>query len=197
MFARRKTITVDESAYRTMPERFSTIYADPPWPERGGGQTVRGAQKHYTLMSIQQIAFIPVSDWAEPNAHLYMWVTNNYLPQGLTIMQTWGFRYITTITWLKNRMGLGQYYRGMTEHCLFGVRGRLPYRTMPDGKRAQGVTGFVADRTSHSTKPINMRHMIERVSPGPYLELFGRRPVEGWTVWGNEGVGCGRLPPVK
>lgn len=168
--------------------RYRTIYLDPPWPERGGGQIKRGADKHYPVMSILAIeeAIRPHTIKMADGAHMYLWVTNNYLPMGLRVMASAGFRYITTITWMKNRVGLGQYYRGMTEHCLFGVRGRVPYRLLPSGKRAQGVTGFYAGRTDHSVKPEEMRIMIERVSPGPYLELFARRRVAGWSVWGNE-----------
>ena len=122
----------------------------------------------------------------DENAHLYLWVTNNFLPAGLKVMEAWGFDYKTTITWKKDRRGLGQYYRGMSEHCLFGVRGVLPYRTRPDGLRAQGVTAFDAPRTEHSTKPEEMRRMIELVSYAPRLELFARRPTDGWEVWGNQ-----------
>lgn len=151
---------------------------------------------------------------AKAGAHLYMWATNNYLEHALLLMRVWGYRYITPATWFKGRielvndysatrvlmrdtsgsdarlvlqMGLGQYYRGVTEHCLFGVRGRIPYRLLESGKRAQGVTGFLEKRTDvHSQKPKTMREMIERVSPPPYLELFAREPHTGWTVWGNE-----------
>jgi len=137
-------------------------------------------------MTLAEIAQLPIDRWAQDNAHLYLWVTNNFLYDGMEILDRWGFRYITTITWMKDRIGIGQYYRGITEHCLFGVRGRIPYRTLPNGKRAQGQTGFLAPRTAHSVKPEAMRQMIERVSPGPYLELFARRRVEGWAAWGNE-----------
>ncbi len=89
------------------------------------------------------------------------------------------------ITWFKDKAGLGQYYRGITESCLFGIRGHLPYKTR-DGKRQQGLTGFTAPRTEHSRKPAEMRAMIEKVSYGPYLELFAREEHEGWDVWGNE-----------
>ena len=101
-------------------------------------------------------------------------------------MDRWGFDYKTTITWVKDRFGLGQYYRGQTEHCLFGVRGRLPYRTTDDGKRSQGITAIHAPRMIHSAKPDEMRRMIERVSYAPRLELFARREAEGWDLWGNE-----------
>jgi N6-adenosine-specific RNA methylase IME4 len=88
---------------------------------------------------------------------------------------------------MKDRPGLGQYFRGITEHCLFGVRGRVPYRLSADGGRLQGMTGvFDAPRGEHSAKPETMRRMIERVSPGPYLEMFARRPAVGWDAWGNE-----------
>lgn len=169
--------------------RYRTIYVDPPWPERGGGKTVRGAQKHYPLMSviqIEEVIRLHVNQRMLPDSHMYLWTTNNYLPMGLRVMSGAGYRYITIVTWMKDRMGLGQYYRGMTEHCLFGVRGQLPYRQLSNGKRAQGVTGFTAPRTRHSQKPEEMRVMIERVSPGPYIELFARHPTSGWAVWGNE-----------
>ena len=120
--------------------RYATLYADPPWPERGGGKIKRGADRHYALMSVADISAMPFGEWAAWNAHLYLWVTNNYLPAGLECVKAWGFRYVTMVTWVKDRAGLGQYYRGRTEHCLFAVRGRLPYKTHNDGKRAQGET---------------------------------------------------------
>ena len=167
--------------------RFHTLYADPPWPERGGGKIKRGADKHYPLMRVADIMALPhAHERVLPHAHCYLWVTNNYLPSGLAVLGAWGFRYVTCITWLKDRPGLGQYFRGMTEHVLFGVRGRVPYRFLPNGRRAQGVTGFTAPRRRHSEKPELMRDMIERVSPGPYLELFARERAPGWFVWGNE-----------
>jgi len=155
---------------------YHTVYADPPWLERGGGRIKRGADKHYRLMSTKAIAALPVREWAAKDAHLYLWVTNNFLPDGLLVLGSWGFRYVTAITWMKDKVGLGQYYRGITEHCLFGVRGRVSYRFRPDGKRAQGKTGFLERRGSHSVKPETMRQMIEVVSPGPYLEICCTRP---------------------
>jgi N6-adenosine-specific RNA methylase IME4 len=166
-------------------KKYATIYADPPWPEYGGGKIKRGADRHYPLMSIKEIKAMPIQDITEDNAHLYLWVTNNYLPAGLEVMQAWGFRYVTTITWAKDRIGLGQYFRGMTEHCLFGVKGKLPYKTL-DGKRQQGRTLLVAPRERHSQKPAEMYDMIERVSYGPYMELFARNKRAGWDSWGNE-----------
>jgi N6-adenosine-specific RNA methylase IME4 len=167
-------------------KKYKTIYADPPWPERGGGKIKRGADRHYPLMRIEDIAALPVTDLADPEGcHLYLWTTNNYLPAGLEVIKSWGFRYITTITWTKDRMGLGQYFRGMTEHCLFAVRGNLPYKIVA-GKRQQGETGFFAPKGRHSEKPEKMRQMIERVSYGPRIELFARHTAPGWDAWGNE-----------
>jgi len=166
--------------------KYRTIYADPPWLETGGGRIRRGADRHYPLMKTRDIASLPISSIALDNSHLYLWTTNRFLPNALEVVRAWGFEYRTMITWLKDRIGLGQYYRGMTEHCLFAVRGVLPYRTRPDGKRAQGVTGFTATRGAHSVKPEEMREMIELVSYAPRIELFARCPADGWDVWGNE-----------
>jgi len=172
-------------------EKFKTIYADPPWMERGGIK--KSASKHYRLMTTASIAAIRVKEMMDSNAHLYLWTTNNFLRDALTVMEAWGFRYVTMITWAKTRFGIGQYFRGQTEHCLFGVRGRLPYKII-DGKRCQGRTLLNTDKTfertrRHSEKPESMRRMIEVVSWPPYLELFARKAVNGWTCKGLEADG--------
>jgi N6-adenosine-specific RNA methylase IME4 len=156
--------------------------------ERGGGQIKRGADRHYPLMPTPDIiAMRPLIDsLMDDDSHLYLWVTNNFLEDGLKVMRAWGYEYITVITWIKDRAGLGQYYRGITESCLFGRRGQPPYKILSDGKRAQGLTGFYAPRGEHSEKPEYMRQQIEKVSPSPYIELFARRPAPGWAVYGNE-----------
>lgn len=181
--------------------RYKTIYADPPWLEVGGGQIVRGAQRHYSLMKTKDICDLRLKNldgWpflhespsvrsvSEENAHLYLWTTNNKLLDALEVVKAWGFEYKTMITWAKDRFGLGQYYRGQTEHCIFAGRGVLPYRTREDGKRAQGRTLIQAARGEHSEKPEAMRYWITQVSHPPYLELFARYKVPGWDVWGNE-----------
>ena len=132
---------------------------------------------------------------SEDNAHLYMWVTNNFLQDGLAVMKSWGFRYITKITWYKQgKIGLGQYFRGITEDCLFGVKGVLPYKKL-NGKRQQGVTGFIAPRGRHSEKPERMKKMIEKVSHPSFVEIFARpskivdifaEPDLLWDYIGNE-----------
>lgn len=167
--------------------KYRTIYADPPWMERGGGTIKRGADRHYDLMKTSEIIALPVSSLASPDGcHLYLWTTNNFLPHAFDVIKAWGFEYVTNITWLKDSIGLGQYYRGITEHCLFAATNtRLPYK-IKDGKRQQGKTGFAAPKEYHSKKPIEMRRMIEKVSFTPAIELFARSRYEGWDCWGNE-----------
>lgn len=182
--------------------KFKTIYSDPPWPEKGGGKIKRGADRHYPLMEKPEILLLPVDTLADENAHLYLWTTANYLDFAQECIKRWNFRYIRYIVWVKSRVGehptwldyqlrlenpgLGQYIRGVTELCLFAVRGKLPYRINPDGKRAQGIDVIFAPRQAHSVKPEEMRKQIELVSHGPYLEMFARRPVKGWSVWGRD-----------
>ncbi len=168
---------------------YKTIYADPPWMEKGGGQIKRGADAHYPLMTTKDICALPVQTLYNPEegCHLYLWTTNNFLPDALQVIKAWGFQYVTMITWMKEKQGLGQYYRGLTEHCLFArTKKVLPYKVDENGKRCQGVTGFFEEKRDHSTKPETMRQMIERVSYAPRIELFARSYHEGWDVWGNE-----------
>ena len=169
-------------------KKYKTIYLDPPWMERGGGKIKRGADRHYPLMKTENIKQLPVGKLAsEEGCHLYLWTTNNFIPDALECLDAWGFRYITTITWLKDKPGLGQYYRGLTEHCFFARKGpMLSYKVDIKGKRCQGVTGFMESKSEHSRKPIKMREMIEKVSYGPRIELFAREQFDGWDCWGNE-----------
>lgn len=164
---------------------WRTVYVDAPWPEYGGGRIVRGAQAHYTLMSLREIERLPVKQIVAKDAHLYLWVTNNFLPGGIVVMQEWGFRYVTNLCWPKPRFGLGQYFRGQHELCLFGVRGLLPYKIL-EGKRAQHSTLLQTWLGEHSQKPSEMYDIIEHVSYPPYLELFARTRRPGWTSWGRE-----------
>ena len=167
--------------------KYKTIYADPAWSEVGGGRIKRGADKHYPIMKTKDIIAMKdlVGKVSDDNCHLYLWVTNNFMQDGLDVMKEWGFRYVTMITWAKDRFGLGQYFRGQTEHCLFGVKGKLPYKVI-DGKRQQGTTLINAKRSEHSRKPIEMYEYIEKVSYGNYLELFARNKRDNWDSWGNE-----------
>lgn len=173
---------------------YHTILADPPWPVRGGKNGKSGWSKsvsphtHYQLMSVKEIMALPVHKLAENNAHLYLWVVNGMLLDGLRVMESWGFRYVNNICWGKTSgYGIGQYWRGEHELCLFGVRGRLPYaRDSITGHRKQSRSLILANRGKHSEKPEEVRRRIEIVSPGPYLELFARKKTKGWDSWGNE-----------
>ena len=167
---------------------YMTIVADPPWPERGAGQVKRGADRHYDLMSVA--AIISMGEWVQSlrsshGCHLYLWVTNNYLPEGLAVMKAWGFEYKTTITWAKDRIGIGQYFRGQTEHVLFGTFKTPAYRESIAGGRAQGTTLIQTTRQEHSAKPVALLDMAEVVSHPPRIELFTRVKRPGWEAWGN------------
>lgn len=177
-------------------KQYGTILADPPWPEFGGGKIKRGADRHYPLMKIEEICALPVKSITLPDSHLYLWVTNNYLERSFEVIRAWGFKYITAVTWRKlGRQGLGQYFRGTTEHVLFCRRGCPPYRTLENGKRAQGLTDFEAEgiwfenerpNGIHSRKPPHVHDLAEKISHGPYLEMFARTARPGWDSWGNE-----------
>jgi N6-adenosine-specific RNA methylase IME4 len=134
-------------------------------------------------MTLDEICSLRVDRLATDNAHLWLWVTNASLHAGKTVMEAWGFTYRSCLTWIKPRFGLGVYLRNQTEHVLLGTRGRAPVLF-----RSQG-TWFYAPRQEHSRKPDEQYAIIERCSPGPYLELFARRKRLGWDVWGNE-VSC-------
>jgi N6-adenosine-specific RNA methylase IME4 len=163
-------------------KKFHIIYADPPWG-------VRGSDDHYDLMKTKDICALPVRSITAENAHLYLWTANNFLPDGLKVVESWGFRYITMVTWVKDKFGLGQYFRGQTEHCLFAVKGMLPYKIGKNGKRCQHPTVFHAPRDKHSRKPEEMRRIIEHVSGDTdrlMLEMFARTRTDKWEAWGNQ-----------
>ena len=174
-------------------ERFKTILADPPWQFQN--RTGKMAPEHkrlnrYPTMKLEEIKALPVEEAAQENSHLYLWVPNAMLPEGLEVMRAWGFQYKTNIIWEKVRKdggpdgrGVGFYFRNVTEMLLFGVRGGnirtlSPARTQVNLIRAQ--------KREHSRKPDEMIKLIEACSPGPYLELFARGEREGWTMWGNQ-----------
>lgn len=147
----------------------------------------RTAEAHYPTMEVSEIAALPVADLADDNAHLYMWVTNPVLTEQRTdrrpmeVVRAWGFEPKTLLTWVKPKWGMGFFYRGRTEHVVFAVRGRCPIA--PELREANV---FEAPCGRHSEKPDAFMDMVERVSPGPYLELFARRQRFGWDTWGNE-----------
>jgi N6-adenosine-specific RNA methylase IME4 len=155
------------------------ILADPPWDTRNQ-RGCRGADRHYPLMTIAEISELPVAGLAAEDAHLWLWVTNADVFAQVAVMAAWGFSYRGCLTWIKPRYGMGWYLRNQTEHVLLGVRGLAPMRF-----RGQG-SWFYAPVQEHSRKPEERYAIIERCSPGPYLELFARRRRPGWDVWGNE-----------
>lgn len=166
---------------RHTPRLFQTILADPPWDVQQKGAL--GAQRHYSLMTLERIKALPVADLAVPAAHLWLWVTNATLRDGYDVMEAWGFTPRSPLTWAKPRLGLGTYLRNSTEHLLFGTRGNAPvnYKAQP--------TWMFAPVQDHSHKPEEQYSIIERVSGGPYLELFARRRPPSnadWSVWGNQ-----------
>jgi N6-adenosine-specific RNA methylase IME4 len=173
---------------------YGTIVVDPPWRYREAkGIVTRGhrggsAEEHYSTMSNSEIAALPVGALAAPRAHCYLWVTvprlfgdqhHREIPP-FEILTSWGFEFKTMLTWVKTgALGLGFYFRGQTEHVLFGVRGDLP---IPPAQRIPNV--FTAAKGRHSEKPPSFLAKVETVSPAPYLELFARQPALGWDSWG-------------
>lgn len=174
-------------------QRFRTILADPPWQFQN--RTGKMAPEHrrlnrYGTMKLDDIVGLPVGLLAEDTAHLYLWVPNALLPDGLRVMQSWGFTYKSNVVWHKIRKdggpdgrGVGFYFRNVTELVLFGVRGKNA-RTLAPGRRQ--VNFLATQKREHSRKPHEMYDLIESCSPGPYLELFARGTRRQWTVWGNQ-----------
>jgi N6-adenosine-specific RNA methylase IME4 len=158
---------------------FRCLYADPPW--QYSNQGTRGStRQHYTTLSSAALAALPVSQLAAPQSHLYLWVTVPLLKESLALLEAWDFTYKTHLVWDKMHMGMGNYVRVQHELLLLGTRGtRQPL--------VHDVRSVLrAPRQAHSAKPEEMREQIMRLTPGPYLELFGRRAVPGWVVWGNQ-----------
>jgi N6-adenosine-specific RNA methylase IME4 len=161
--------------------KFSTVYADPPWPD--SNTAARGAaENHYQTLSLDDIRSEPVKELVAEQAHLHLWTTNAFLREAFDVIRAWGFKYKSCLIWVKPQIGMGNYWRVSHEYLLLGVRGNLPFqdRTCRSWQ--------IARRTTHSRKPFLFRGLIEQVSPGPYLELYGREehPNSGWTVYGNQ-----------
>jgi N6-adenosine-specific RNA methylase IME4 len=175
--------------------RFHTILADPPWQFHN--RTGKMAPEHkrllrYPTMTLQEIMELPVSRILHEPAHLYLWIPNSLVSEGLQVMDRWGFTYKTNLVWYKvrkdagpDRRGVGFYFRTVTEMILFGVRGRNA-RTLKPGRTQPNI--ITSRKREHSRKPEEQYGIIESCSPGPYLELFARHPRPGWTQWGNQHV---------
>jgi N6-adenosine-specific RNA methylase IME4 len=184
--ANRKLLAASAGIQTIALGTYAAVVMDPPWDwgDEGDADQFGRARPTYATMPINQIAALPVPEIAAPNAHLYLWITNRSLPKGFSLLEKWGFRYVTMLTWCKPSIGMGNYFRGSTEHVLFGVRGMLPLLV-----RNQG-THFLGTRPGeHSTKPREFYELVERCSPGPWIEMFARNQRKGWTVWGAESQG--------
>ncbi len=186
------TIDIDSKLDNRLCRKYSTILIDPPW--RFQNRTGKMAPEHrrlyrYKTLSFEEIASLPIPRLASENSHLYLWCPNALLPEALEIMKSWGFTYKTNIVWFKIRKdggqdgrGVGFYFRNVTELLLFGVKGKL--RTLAPG-RSQ-VNMIAQRKREHSRKPVETYDIIERCSPGPYLELFARCKMPGWAQCGDE-----------
>lgn len=173
--------------------RFSTILADPPWQFQN--RTGKMAPEHkrlsrYPTMKLQAIKNLPVETIADDRAHLYLWVPNALLAEGMQVMEHWGFKYKTNMIWYKirkdggpDRRGVGFYFRNVTEIILFGVRGKN-IRTLQPGRSQENIIS--TRKREHSRKPDEQYDIIESCSWGPYLELFARGKRKGWVTWGNQ-----------
>jgi N6-adenosine-specific RNA methylase IME4 len=174
-------------------QKFRTILADPPWQFQN--KTGKVAPEHkrlqrYGTLSLDEIKALPVSEAAAETCHLYLWVPNALLPEGIVVMTGWGFQYKSNLVWHKIRKdggsdgrGVGFYFRNVTELMLFGVRGKN-VRTLQPGRTL--VNYFCSRKREHSRKPDEQYDIIEACSKSPYLELFARGERKGWSVWGNQ-----------
>ncbi|BBN97244.1 MT-A70 family protein [Deinococcus grandis] len=183
----------DDLLKRCNGQKFRTILADPPWQfqnRTGKVAPEHGRLSRYGTMTLDEIKELPVADITEEPAHLYLWVPNALLPEGIEVLRAWGFEYKSNIVWHKIRKdggpdgrGVGFYFRNVTELVLFGVRGKNA-RTLQPGRTQ---VNFLATRKrEHSRKPDEFYDIVEACSPGPRLELFARGSRPGWTTWGNQ-----------
>lgn len=173
--------------------RFATILADPPWQFQN--RTGKMAPEHkrlsrYPTLTLKEICDIPVKDYTQDRAHLYLWVPNALVGEGLKVLESWGFKYKSNIIWYKirkdggpDRRGVGFYFRNVTEMILFGVKGNNA-RTLQPGRTQENI--IVSRKREHSRKPDEQYELIESCSWGPYLEMFARGNRDNWHCWGNQ-----------
>lgn len=187
--------TIDNLIEFTGRKKYRTLYADPPWQFQN--RTGKVAPEHkrltrYETMKLADIKALPIKDLADEKSHLYLWVPNALLPEGLEVMKAWGFEYKTNIIWEKVRhdgepdgRGVGFYFRNVTEILLFGIRGDKNRTLAPARSQVNLIRSI---KREHSRKPDEIIPLIESCSPGPYLELFARGDRPGWDMWGNQAV---------
>lgn len=160
-------------------QKFRTIYADPPWQYSNQG-TRASTNNHYGTMTVDRIADLPVADISEDKSILFLWTTNGFLFESERVIESWGFTFKSSMVWVKPQIGIGNYVRNAHEFLLIATRGGF----IPDGKTQK--SWIHADKLSHSRKPDEFRQAIERMAPGPRIELFARATFPGWTSWGNQ-----------
>jgi N6-adenosine-specific RNA methylase IME4 len=163
-------------------QKFGTIYVDPPWAFDNQA-TRAAAANHYPTMTIRQIAAEPVAQLTADACHLHLWCPSAFIREAFEVMKIWGFSYsASSFTWIKPQMGTGNYWRMSHEYLLLGLKGKQPF--LDHGQKSW----LEADRTAHSSKPEAVRELIEKVSPGPFLEMYGRSPSPNarWTTYGNQ-----------
>jgi len=187
-----KELTPADDFKKNVNGTYQTILADPPWQFQN--RTGKMAPEHkrlsrYATLSLKEIMSIPVNDVADENSHLYLWVPNALLPEGLELMKAWGFKYKSNIIWHKIRKdggpdgrGVGFYFRNVTEILLFGLKGHM--RTLQPGRTQVNIMKTM--KREHSRKPDEQYQLIESCSPAPFLEMFARGKRKGWAQWGNQ-----------
>lgn len=158
---------------------YRTICVDPPW-RYASAATKADARKHYSTMSLPEIADLPVAELADEDCHLWLWATNALLEDAYYLVRAWRFRPLTVVTWCKPQPGVGYYLRNNTEHAILASRGRPQ---VPADKPLS--TWFQWPRGAHSAKPAAFYDLVEQVSPAPRVELFCRQPRFGWDTWGH------------
>jgi len=184
-----------EEANKTMTEpKYRAIMCDPPWGFFNKG-TRAAAAKHYSTMSFDDILALPVNKLTSQDCALFLWSPNSFVKAAIQVMEAWGFRFVLPLTWVKTtakikltgdsigyrlQIGLGNYFRNCSEALLFGLKGSIKPcdRSIP--------TVFFAARGKHSAKPEVAYRLVERFTPGPYLDMFARTSRQGWDVWGDE-----------
>jgi N6-adenosine-specific RNA methylase IME4 len=179
---REKVAAVPAADVALAGAKFATIVIDPPWDfgDEGDNDQMGRSRPDYATMPIEQLLELPVAQFADADCHLYLWITNRSMPKGFALLDKWGFRFVTILTWGKPCFGLGNYFRGQTEHVLFGVRGSQLL------KRRDVGTLLLAPRAGgHSAKPVEFYSLVESCSPGPYLEMFSRSARHDWASWGE------------
>ena len=191
----RKNIVAEDFREFVKGKKFSTILADPPWQFQN--RTGKMAPEHkrlsrYPTLTLDEIKTIPVHEAATDTAHLYLWVPNALIAEGLEVLKAWGFKYKTNLIWYKtrkdggpDRRGVGFYFRNVTEVILFGVKGKNA-RTLKPGRSQENI--IVQRKREHSRKPDEQYKIIELCSKGPFLEMFARGSRLNWITWGNQAV---------